>query len=89
MKEGDILTPIVIICLLLFFIFFNKNFLSKIVWMYVLRISVTVMMLFLINVMVNKVGLTVPINVFTIAVIVVLKIPGAICIALLNFLKLF
>ncbi|MER2109148.1 MAG: pro-sigmaK processing inhibitor BofA family protein [Solibacillus sp.] len=78
-----------VICLLLFFILINRSFISKILLVCLFRVSITVMLLFVLNIIVNKIGVAVPINLFTVVVIALLKVPGAVCIGLLIFLKVF
>lgn len=83
------LTLIGAICLLLIFIFIHKGFVGKLLLFGLFRVLIVILLLFIVNIIVNNFGFAVPINLFTIVVIALLKVPGAICVGLLIFLKVF
>lgn len=78
-------TLVGVILLLLFFILMCNK---KIAYLF-LRISSIIIVLFLINSIVNYMGIAIPINLFTLIVIGLLRVPGILCIGGLTFLKLF
>ena len=80
-------TLIGVICLLLLFILIGRKSKKPVFVERLARISFNVAMaivlLFVINIIVNKVGVVVPVNVFMIVTIALLGFPGWVCIALL------
>lgn len=75
------------ICLLLFFILIGRNskrdtFMKRVATLG-LKVAWVIVLLFVLNLIVSKVGIAIPINLFSILTIVLLGFPGMICLALL------
>ena len=76
-------TLVGVICLLLFFIFSKKGLALF------FQVALIIVVLFFLNIILNNIGVSIPINLFTVIVIALLKLPGAICIGMLMILKVF